>query len=78
MPFVKIIYMYNTYNCRFSPITMLSEWRQKKQQKDFQRQNQKNRNFMAFIRIIRVHCTERELEDNISTFICSFILCYYL
>lgn len=63
--------MYNTFNCRFSPIIMLSGWRHKKQQKDFGCQNQKNKNFMAFIRIMRVHCTERELEDNISTFICS-------
>lgn len=74
---IKIIF--NTYKYRFSPITMLSQWRQKyeqKQRKDFgRRQNRKNKDFMAFIRIVRVHCTERELEDDISAFI-SFILYY--
>lgn len=50
---------------------MLSQWRLNKQQKDFERQNQKNRNFIAFIRIVRVLCTERKLEGNINTSICS-------
>lgn len=59
---------------------MLSQWRQKyeqKQRKGFgHRQNRKNIDFMAFIKIVRVDCTEKELDDDISAFICFFILYY--
>lgn len=57
---------------------MSSQWRPNKQQKNFERQNQKNRNFVTFIRIVRILCTERELKDNISTFICSLFCFTYI
>jgi len=56
--------MSNEYNSRFSPINTLSQRRKEQEQKwrkyENKYPNQKNKDFIQFIKIVRVHCTESE------------------
>lgn len=64
MLYIKRQYLIN--NSRFSPINTLLQRRKELQQKQWRKceneypHHTKNRDFMQFIRIVRVHCTESE------------------
>jgi len=63
--------MSNEYNSRFSPTNTLSQQRKEQEQKQWRKcenkySNQKNKDFIQFIRIVRVHCTESEDITSVS------------